>query len=103
MVQIDAGAVIENSIVRGPAIIGSNAVIQNAYIGPFTSIGSGAQIRNSQIENSIVCDEAIIQNVDGRLDSCLLGKGVRIESVHRKPTSTSFVLGDNSSILLPKS
>ncbi len=103
MVQIDEGARVENSIIRGPATIGPNAVIRNAYIGPFTSIGAGATISNSQIENSIVCDDALIQNVDGRLDSCLLGKGVRIESVSRKPTSTSFVLGDNSSILLPRS
>ena len=101
-VDVQPGAQIRNSIVRGPAIIGRNAVIEDAYIGPFTSIGANVEIRNAEIENSIVCDDAVIRDLQGRLDGCLLGRGVSIVSVSRKPTSSSFVLGDNSSIVLSR-
>lgn len=101
-VDVQEGAQIRNSIVRGPAIIGRNAVIEDAYIGPFTSIGANVKICNAEVENSIVCDDAVIRDVQGRLDGCLLGRGVSIISVARKPTSSSFVLGDNSSIVLSR-
>ena len=55
-----------------------------------------------RLENSIVCDDALIQDVPERLDGCLLGRGVSIVSISRKPTSNSFVLGDNSSIILSR-
>jgi len=43
-VIVEAGAVIENSVVRGPAVIGARAKIVNAYVGPFTSIMSDAEV-----------------------------------------------------------
>jgi len=101
-VTVESGAQIINSIVRGPAIIGCGTVIADAYIGPFTSIGANVEIRNAEIENSIVCDDAQICDVPQRLDGCLLGRGVSVVSVSRKPTSNSFVLGDNSSIVLSR-
>lgn len=101
-VQIEAGAQVINSIIRGPAIIGANSIIENAYIGPFTSIGESVQIRDAEIENSILWDDTKIINISGRLDGCLLGRGVSITSMQRKPTSSSFVLGDNSSIILSR-
>ncbi len=102
-VDIAKGATIRNSIIRGPAIIGSDCIIENAYIGPFSSIGNSVSIIGSQIENSIVCENTEITNVPDRLDSCLIGCGVTITSSARKPTSSSFVLGDNSSIVLSRS
>ena len=99
-VEVEVGAVIRNSIVRGPAIIGRGAILEDSYIGPFTSIGANVEIRNAEIENSIVCDDALIQDVPERLDGCLLGRGVSIVSVGRKPTSNSFVLGDNKYYLI---
>lgn len=101
-VEVESGAQIRNSIVRGPAIIGRGAIVEDSYIGPFTSIGANVVVRNAEIENSIVCDDALIQDVSERLDGCLLGRGVSIVSVSRKPTSNSFVLGDNSSIILSR-
>ena len=39
-VEVEPGAQIRNSIVRGPAIIGRGAIVEDSYIGPFTSIGA---------------------------------------------------------------
>src|SRR5215203_4160464 len=43
-VLIEAGAVIERSVIRGPVVIGADARIVHAYVGPFTSIGPRAEI-----------------------------------------------------------
>ena len=67
-VHLEEGAKVVNSVIRGPAIIGSGTVIENAYIGPYTSIGSNVRIVDAEIENSILWDETTIANVNGRLD-----------------------------------
>src|SRR5947209_624235 len=38
-VVVEAGAVVRNSTLRGPLIIGAGTCIENSYIGPFTAIG----------------------------------------------------------------
>src|SRR6185436_7761939 len=48
-VVIEAGAVVERSVVRGPVVIGPDARIVHAYVGPFTSIGPRAEVRDSEI------------------------------------------------------
>lgn len=101
-VQIEEGAQIINSTIRGPAVIGRGTLVENAYVGPFTSLGANVRLIDAEIENSIVCDDAEIVNVPERLDKCLLGRGVSIVSVTRKPKSNSFVLGDNSSVVFSR-
>jgi glucose-1-phosphate thymidylyltransferase len=99
-VQIGTGSRVVNATIRGPAIIGCNVEITNAYVGPFTSIGDHVSISGSEIENSIVMESVRISDVEPRLDSCLLGKGVVIRPGDRRPRSVSLVLGDNSSVQL---
>ena len=97
-VQIGEGSMIENSTIRGPAIIGKNVHIKNAYIGPFTSIGDETQIINAEVENSIIMEHSKIEDINTRLDSCLLGRGVQVCSQVRRPKSIALVLGDNSTV-----
>jgi len=97
-VRIDEGAFIENSIVRGPAVIGENSIVKNSYIGPFTSISRDVIIENTEIENSIVLTKARIQDVPGRVESSIIGKEVRIKKRDGKPKVHTFVLGDHSKV-----
>ena len=55
-VVIEAGAIVERSVIRGPAIIGRGARIIHAYVGPFTSIMNDVEIQDTEIEHSIVLE-----------------------------------------------
>ncbi|MCE1246847.1 MAG: glucose-1-phosphate thymidylyltransferase [Firmicutes bacterium] len=97
-VKIEEGAVLENCVVRGPSIIGKNAVIRNSYIGPFSSVAPGVKIINSQIEYSIIMDDAEISDIDGRIEYSLVGRGCRIYNNTTKPKAHRLMLGENSEV-----
>src|SRR5262245_23294480 len=77
-VVIECGALVERSVIRGPAIIGSRAHIANAYVGPFTAIMNDVELRDSEIEHSIVLEGSRIHDVGIRVADSLIGKNVRI-------------------------
>jgi glucose-1-phosphate thymidylyltransferase len=97
-VVIEAGATIERSVVRGPAIIGARARISQAYVGPFTSIMNDVEIREAEIEHSIVLEGSQLSDLANRVEDSLIGKNVRIYRLPVKPSAYRFMLGDNSEV-----
>ncbi len=97
-VVVEAGAVIERSVVRGPAIIGRGARIIHGYVGPFTSIGNDVEIRDTEIEHSIVLEGCCLRDLSNRVIDSLLGKNVKIYREPVKPSAYRFMLGDNSEV-----
>ena len=99
-VVIQPGAQLRNCLVRGPAIIGSGTVIEQAYVGPFTSIYHDCTIRGSEIEHSIVLAGSVIDGVDGKIESSLIGKGCTVCSSSERPRAYRLMLGDQSRVEL---
>ncbi|MDO8587399.1 MAG: glucose-1-phosphate thymidylyltransferase [Armatimonadota bacterium] len=97
-VTIDAGAKIVNSVVRGPAIIGSGCLIQNAYVGPYTSIYNEVKLLNSEIEHSIVLENSSIIDIGSRIEDSLIGKNVVVSRDNKMPKAYRFMLGDHSEV-----
>jgi glucose-1-phosphate thymidylyltransferase len=97
-VVIESGARVIRSTIRGPVTIGAGATIEDAYIGPYTAIARDVLVSHSEVENSILLDGSVIKDVNGRIDSSLLGRNARIEASKGKPQVTKLVLGDNSRI-----
>jgi glucose-1-phosphate thymidylyltransferase len=97
-VVIDAGARLERCTVRGPAIIGAGAHLVDCYVGPYTAIGEGCEIQNAEVEHSILLAGAAVKHLDGRMESSLLGRNVRIGRARRQPRAYRFLVGDNSEI-----
>jgi glucose-1-phosphate thymidylyltransferase len=97
-VIVEPGAIIEQSVVRGPAIIGAGARITRAYIGPFTSVGKDVTIRESEVEHSIVLEGSVIQDLGTRVADSLIGRNVKIHRMPLKPSAYRFMLGDNSEV-----
>jgi glucose-1-phosphate thymidylyltransferase len=97
-VVIEAGAVVRQSVIRGPAIIGRGATITHSYIGPFTAIMNDVEIQDTEIEHSIVLEGSSLRDLANRVADSLIGKNVRIYRVPVKPSAYRFMLGDNSEV-----
>ncbi len=97
-VVVEAGARLINSSVRGPAIIGAGALIEDAYVGPYSAISSGVVIRRAEVEHSIFLEDSRVEDIDARIESSLVGRGVVIARSEAKPRAYRFMVGDSSSI-----
>jgi glucose-1-phosphate thymidylyltransferase len=95
---IEKGVVVQNSIIRGPAIIGAETEIINSYIGPFTSIQERCKIIQAEIEHSIVLEGSEIRDVESRIDESLIGRDVKIYKCSPKPSAYRLIVGDKSEI-----
>ena len=100
-VAIEAGARIERSVVRGPAIIGAGARIADAYVGPYTSIGEDVEILGSEVEHSILLAGASVTNLGTRIEASLLGRDVRLSRSEGMPKTLRMIVGDRAEITLP--
>jgi glucose-1-phosphate thymidylyltransferase len=94
-VVIEAGARLERSVVRGPAIIGADTVLVDTYVGPYTSIGADCELIDAEIEHSVVLERSRIVGVHGINDS-LLGRDVEVLRSGERPKATRLMLGDHS-------
>lgn len=97
-VVIEKGARIQNSTLRGPAIIGENAQIIDSFIGPFTSIARNSKVIGSEIEHSILLENSAVINIKTRIVDSLIGRNVEVSDSHLKPKAFRFILGDNSKV-----
>ncbi|MGZ4271882.1 MAG: sugar phosphate nucleotidyltransferase, partial [Solirubrobacteraceae bacterium] len=97
-VIVEPGARLERATVRGPAVIGAGARLTDCYVGPYSAIGEDCVIENAEVEHSILLAGAHVVGLDGRMESSLLGRNVRIGRVDRQPRAYRFMVGDNSEI-----
>jgi glucose-1-phosphate thymidylyltransferase len=97
-VIVEAGALLERTTVRGPAIIGAGARLSDAYVGPYTAIGENCVICEAEVEHSILLAGSTVRNLEGRMESSLLGRNVTIRRGVRQPRAYRFMVGDNSEI-----
>ncbi|MHB0977108.1 MAG: glucose-1-phosphate thymidylyltransferase [Candidatus Aquicultorales bacterium] len=97
-VVVDDGALIKDSVIRGPVIIGKNTEIIGSYVGPFTSIHDNVKLIRSEVEHSIILADCVLENIGGRLEDSLLGRNVRVHKSDTKPRAFRLMVGDNSEI-----
>ena len=99
-VIVEAGARLERTTVRGPAIIGAGAHLVDAYVGPYTAVGRHCVIEGAEVEHSILLEGSSVRGLDGRMESSLLGRDVHISRSDRQPRAYRFMVGDNSEIAI---
>jgi glucose-1-phosphate thymidylyltransferase len=100
-VVIEPGARLERTTVRGPAIVGAGARLRDCYVGPYTAIGERCEISNSEVEHSILLSGCTVSDLDGRMESSLLGRNVTVRRGDRQPRAYRLMVGDNSDISIP--
>ncbi|MEU0567467.1 glucose-1-phosphate thymidylyltransferase [Nonomuraea sp. NPDC005983] len=96
-VVIEQGAVVENSVLRGPIVIGADSKIISSYVGPFTSIGANCEVENAEIEYSIVLDSSSVRGVS-RIAHSLIGRNVEVSRATGMPNTHELMVGDHSRI-----
>ena len=98
-VVLEAGAKVINSIVRGPAIIGSGTTVESSEIGPYVSIAVDCRISGSEIDNSVVLRRSTVTDIT-RLTDSLVGRDTVLSrsalgEQDRRPTCLSVMVGDH--------
>jgi glucose-1-phosphate thymidylyltransferase len=96
-VVVEEGATVTGSRIVGPAIIGAGSTIANSYVGPFTAIDTDCSVADSEIEYSIVLNNASIKGV-GRIEASLIGHYAEVTPAPRVPRAHRLVLGDHSKV-----
>jgi glucose-1-phosphate thymidylyltransferase len=96
-VVIEAGAIITNSHIRGPAIIGSGTRVVSSFVGPFTAIDRNCEILHSEVEHSVILAGSKVDHV-GRLEDSLLGRDVEVTRSGLLPRGTRLMVGDDCQI-----
>jgi len=101
-VVIEEGARVGSTTIRGPAHIAAGAVIENGYVGPYTSIGPAAKVIHSEIEYSILLNEAELHHLPQRMDASVIGQGVVVDGtgLDARKHTIQLVLGDYSQVKL---
>jgi glucose-1-phosphate thymidylyltransferase len=99
-VVVEAGARLERTMVRGPAIIGAGARITDAYVGPYSAIDSGVTIERAEVEHSIIMADSKISDLAGRMEASLVGSHVSIARNSSFPKTYRFMVGENSEITI---
>ena len=96
-VVIEAGARLERTTVRGPAIVGAGARLSDCYIGPYTAIGERCEIP-AQRSSTRSCSPAARLR-PGRAHGVLAARAQRHGAPWRsQPRAYRFMVGDNSDI-----
>src|SRR5690242_5941775 len=94
-VVIEDGASLVNSVVRGPAVIGTRTRLVDTYVGPYSSIGPDCELVDAEIEHSVVLASSKIVGVH-RIQDSLLGREVEVVRSGERPKATRLMLGDHS-------
>lgn len=97
-VVIEKDAVIVNSTIRGPAIIGERTRIENAFVGPYTSIYHDCVLQNCEIENSVVLEYSRVGELSKRLADSLIGRNAEIARAGGHTQTLKLMIGDFSKV-----
>lgn len=97
-VVVESGAVVRDSLIRGPATIAAGAVVEEAFIGPYTSIGPDVVVRHSEVEHSILLTGSTVEDLDTRVEASLLGREAVVRGTEVRPRTLSMLVGDRSRI-----
>jgi glucose-1-phosphate thymidylyltransferase len=100
-VIIEVGARVEDSVLRGPIVIGADTEILGSYVGPNTAIDARCSIKGCRIEDSIVMEDSRIADLHWPVVRSMIGRSVDLKGGHNAGGSYSLTLGDHSRIEMP--
>ena len=98
-VVIAEGARIEDSVVRGPVVIGAGTIVRCSSVGPYASVGERCLIESSTVQDCVIMDEARIENVE-RIEESIVGRNVSVRRPAGRFRALRLMLGDQAEVLI---
>lgn len=99
-VKIGYGSKITNCTIRGPVIIGDNCHLDHCFIGPYSSISKGVSMVQTDIEHSVILENATISDIPQRIVDSVIGQRAQIKPAHPRPKALRLMIGDDSQLEL---
>jgi len=93
----DESALIENTQIVGPVIIGRRVKIKDSVIGPNVSIADECEITHSSLRDSIVLGGTQIRGVR-QIASSLIGKEAQVHGSQVDLGEVHLMIGDHSQV-----
>ena len=94
-VMVEKGALVKNSVIEDFVVIGEKAVVKGAHIGPYTSIGDGSSVTDTNIKNSIIMKNCVLEGMHRGLDMSIIGEGSIITESMGKETTSMWIGRDS--------
>lgn len=98
-VTVEEGALVKESEIRGPAIIGRGTVVKESFVGPYTSVGRNCQVVGSMLEHCVILDGAKIEGVQ-RLEDSIIGQNALVLRSLSNHRAIRLMIGDDTAVLL---
>lgn len=95
-VQVEDGALISNSRILGPSVIGANVVIEDSMVGPYASIGDGCWLREARLDHSVLLPDVTVIGPVSITDS-LVGRNTAVRQ-SKDAGWHRLTVGDHSEI-----
>lgn len=89
--MVDDSLKSNNSLIIQPCFIGEGVTLENSIVGPHVSIGAGTTVQNSIIKNTIIQNNANIEN--GNISDSMIGNHAKYKGLAR-----DLSIGDYSTI-----
>ena len=99
-VQIGERSRIINCTIRGPVVIGSDCHLENCFIGPYSSIADNVTLIDTDLEHSVVLENAKIVGIHQRIIDSVIGQRAQLTIAPRRPKALRFMIGDDCHIEL---
>ncbi len=99
-VKIGERTKVINSTIRGSVIIGEDCYLENCFIGPYSSIADHAKLIDTDIENSVILENARIVEIHQRIIDSVIGQRAELTIAPRRPKALRFLIGDDCKIEL---
>ncbi|HYM82011.1 MAG TPA: sugar phosphate nucleotidyltransferase [Candidatus Limnocylindria bacterium] len=85
------GVVIPGTVVHPPVSVAAGAVIENCILGPHVSVAAGARLRNAVVRDSIVNENATIEDI--LLEGSVVGENALVKGAFKR-----LNVGDSSEV-----
>ena len=89
--KCDGATAIAGSLVHPPICIADDAIIENCILGPHVSVAAGAQLRNAVVRDSIINENATVEDI--MLESSVVGVNAVVRGGYRRVN-----VGDSSEV-----